>query len=298
MGKFRDDTPELVHRNQADDAFLTRLWEPPRSAFATALYDRLAHQVTLAEPGHAASAWNRLLRRAPAQGFPIRYRLIAAAAAVLLLSTIFAWPAVADVVRQRLVVREVTTPAPFTVSRPEGPVVFAPTPKARRWAPLEQLAQSIGGTLLVPAYLPPGCAERERFTLGQRVPMAYLTYACVTIGQEWDPRNSPQPTAGAEPGATNVTVGGRTGLYWRGTWIDAESSARLPLPGGTPAPTAGPTPDVGRGRRAPAVVWREDIGQTLILEREGVLVTLRAGGTAALPKEELFRIAESLQPFR
>jgi hypothetical protein len=218
------------------------------------------------------------------------------------LSAIVAWPALAGALRQHLVVRDLppsSLPAPLSVSRPQGPVAFEPPPKGRRWEPLDHLAHTIGAAPLVPAYLPAGCEERERFSYGP-ARVAYLTYTCVELAEEGNPvksgtRGKTEPPAAAAGGPTEeLAIGTQPALYWRGGWMDAESSNRNPLPGGTPAPTVEPGPRAGR--RLPTLVWREDVGQTLIVERGAVLVTLRAPSVDVMPKEELIRIAESLQP--
>jgi hypothetical protein len=156
-----------------------------------------------------------------------------------------------------------------------GPATIVPTP-VRRWSAPDELAGTVGFVPLAPAYLPPGCEARERYALA-RPPAAYLIYACVAIAQQAGGIVQ-QPAVGA--GAAEVlAVGGYPALYIRGGWVEA----RRGTPGGLPGEPG-------------ELVWREDVGQTLILERDGLIIRLQVPGAATLSREELLRIAESLRP--
>lgn len=250
------------------------------------------------------SGWRS--RPLAAGGSPPRRGWLAATAviAVLLLGATLALPVVARSILPHSVPREIApaTPGAAPILPAAAAATFAPTPTGRRWEPLEGLAETVGGTLLVPTYLPPGCAVRERFGIPAPVNAAYLTYSCVDISQQAVVRGGAardeHPAVGA--GAVQeVTVGGRPALYIRGSWVNADAL--------TPQAVASPPPNVLKNPKQGELVWREDFGETLVLERDGLIIRLQGGTAGLLPgstipgragKDELIRIAESLQPYR
>lgn len=204
-----------------------------------------------------------------------RVRGIAVAVGLLLLlSTGLTATAVArrSDILSHLVSRDAPPPGSLpTLSSPVA-VAYGPTPAGRRWETLEQLAQAGGFTPLVPAYVPSGCSERERFSLPQ-FHAVYLTYSCVDISQQ--PGKPAQPAVGA--GSTEeVLVGNQPAIYSKGAWVNYPPYPGNQFRGGT--------------------VWREDVAQELVFERDGLVIHLHAGPTSVLSKEELLRIAASLQP--
>ncbi|HEX5505738.1 MAG TPA: hypothetical protein VFW96_24185 [Thermomicrobiales bacterium] len=240
-----------------DDAFLTRLREPPRPAFTAALFERLASQGD--QPVSALGPWPGPL----AWLGTARARVMAAAlviALALALSVALALPAVARTWLAQVAPREVTAiPTPVSVTD-------APTPAGRRWETLAQLQAEVGFAPLVPAYLPAGCSARERFSIpGPKA--AILTYSCVTISEQ-APRGEQTERPYVGPGATEeVYVGDTPATYIRGIWVvDAQ------------------------GRQT----WDADASQQLVLERGGLIIWMTAG--SGVPKAELIHIAASLQP--
>lgn len=269
MSEHRDGAPF------EDDAFLLELREEPPPAFAAALYERLVELD--ARPVRGRGLWSGLsVRPVPRR---TRALALAVAAILLLLGTAFAAPAVARTLLPHVAPREVAPPpTPGTPPRltPQGTVQTEPVPSGRRWASLDELARTVGFTPLLPGYLPVGCEEGERFGVAD-LAVAYLIHACVAIVEQSADRVQ-RPAVGAgssEP----VTVGGWPAIYIRGGWVAAGQ--------GTPEASA-----------AGELVWREDAGQTLILERDGLIIRLQVPGEVALPREELIRIADSLRPPR
>lgn len=222
--------------------------------------------------------------RVPAgQAFATRARLAASAAAVLvlLLGAILAAPVVARTgsLLPHYKVREI---APST---PSAPVVLPPlptqrvtyvqesTPIGQRWETLAELEQRAGFVPLLPAHLPPDCPAKEQFSWAG-VNLIQLNYRCVKITQQ-TARSTELPAAA---GATEeVSVNGQAALYTRGMWL-----------------IEGWTPESGEPK--PPARWRADISHRLVLERDGLLVIVVALDQAAVPKEELIRIAASLRP--
>jgi hypothetical protein len=252
-----------------DAAFFRRFHEPPRPEFARALSERLAHdQVDFGSVhGGRVRAW---------RGIAVARPWLAAAVVVLMLGAILAVPAMAywSIALPHSAPREVfpATPGGAPVLTPSGAVTDAPTPAGRRFESLDDLARATGLPLLLPTYLPSGCAERERFGLPTPVNAAYLTYSCLTLSQQaivrqgTEHREEPAIGAGA---AEAITIGGQPAIYIRGAWmVDS------------------------RGQR----VWQEHLGHELVFERDGLIVRLRAGDATAVPLAELIRVAESLQP--
>lgn len=173
------------------------------------------------------------------------------------------------------VLREVAgqpTRGAMSLATPPVAVTDGPTPVGRRWETIGQLAQEVGFTPLVPGYVPRGCSARERFSLPQ-FQVAYLTYSCVDLSQQVGKAASPPVGAGA---TEVVTIGNQPALYIRGAWVNYPPYPGNQFRGGTE--------------------WREDVAQELVLERNGLVIHLHAGPTSMLPKEELIRIAASLQP--
>lgn len=251
-----------------DGAFFRQFHEPPRPEFTRALSERLAHDPVDREsvPGGRVRAW----------GMAVARPWLAAAVVVLMFGTILAVPAMAywSIALPHSAPREVApaTPGGAPVLTPSGAVTDAPTPVGRRFESLDDLARATGLPLLLPTYLPPGCAERERFALPTPVNAAYLTYSCLTLSQQaivrqgTERREEPAIGAGA---AEAITIGGQPAIHIRGAWmVDS------------------------RGQR----VWQEGLGHELVFERDGLIVRLRAGDAKTVPLEELIRVAESLQP--
>lgn len=287
------------------DAFLTQLRELPRPAFTSELYDRLAWQET-----DRMSAWSRVQEFAGSI-FTMRARAIAVVTTVLLLlGAALTIPALArrPAALPHSVPLEITPPTPGALPVMVPPVaapydaspVVTPSavatggsvPVGQRWETMESLAAKVGLPLLVPTYLPAGCTERERFGDAAPFNVAYLTYSCVSISQQAIVRGgverSEQPRVGA--GSTQeVLVGGQPAIYIKGLWVHSY----FLTPGNY---GRAPTPTGGRGQgNGGDLVWQEDAGQQLILERDGLIIRLLAPGVSVLPKEELIRIAESLQ---
>jgi len=137
---------------------------------------------------------------------------------------------------------------------------------------MEDLAAVVGTPVLAPTALPAGCGERERFTVPAPASVAYLTYTCVVISQQAVVRggvaHAEQPRVGA--GALQeATVAGEPAYFMRGAWVvDAQGQQ----------------------------VWQEGFGLMLTLERDGLIIRLRAGNLGAQPEVTLVRIAESLWP--
>lgn len=261
-GKQLDTTDE-------DLAFFRQFHEPPRPEFAHALFERLAHDpVDIGQvPSGRVWAWRRM---------PVARPWLAAAVVVFMLGAILTVPAMAywSIALPHSAPREVlpATPGSAPVLTPSGAVTDAPTPAGRRFESLDYLARTTGLPLLLPTYLPSGCAERERFALPTPVNVAYLTYSCLTLSQQAIVRQGTEhreePAIGAGT-AEAITISGQPAIYIRGAWmVDS------------------------KGQR----VWQQNLGHELVFERDGLIVRLRAGDVTTVPLEELIRVAESLQP--
>lgn len=251
------------------------------------------------------TGWRGLARALAAT----RVRVAIAGAMVLLVLSVALTAPVVGIGRPGLPpsIPRAITPLPTPGAAPElqrtGPVTYEPTPVDRRetWV---QIAGKIGFTPLVPAWLPTGCVETERFGYAAHSPLppsAHVNYSCVAISQE--PARGESPRVGSSS-VQEIVINGQPALYIRGTWINPREWALLETPPAQRSPT--PVRRGGRGTEEP-LVWREDIGHMLVFERDGLIIRLSGAqpgsnptlGTTvdvSLPREDLIRIAESLQP--
>lgn len=206
-----------------------------------------------------------------------RKRWRAGLAAALIAATVFvlAGSAIAQVRSRSIAPREVSMVP--TIS----PAALQPAPQGPRWMELDDLRQRLGGPLLLPGWLPPGCMEEERiFQDGPRV--VNMVYSCVTMTLRAGGVAIP---AVAQGSVQDVMIAGRPGVYIDGAWKQGADGS---------------------------TTWSR--GSTeLIFERDGVLVILRTiPGDRAVPNgdgsvrripnvwhldvNDLIRIAESLTP--
>lgn len=257
--------------HEEEDAFLRRLFAPPRPTFAAALYDRLARE-------GIATRHHRRWWRLDGETFRGPAWLALAGAMLLLVLAGMAIPAVAHraALPPHSSPREVTPAADGLAPVLPAPVVVThgSVPAGRRWESVAQLTGAVGVSLLAPTALPAGCAEQERFGVAAPVNVAYLTYSCVVISQQAVVRGGAareeQPLVGAGS-IQEMTVGEYPAYVVRGGWVVDAGGAQ---------------------------VWQDGLGLTLVLERDGLLVRLRAGGTSDPGLEGLVRIAQSLQALR
>lgn len=267
------------HIEDPEDAFLVPLYEPPQAAFAAALRDRLRQQEAAAGPPQRSRPW------APTVfGVPQARVAALAVGLLLLLSITLAAPVIA---RTRATLphsepREIPPPTTGAV-----PVLVVPTTGTYVPTPTVAVQQSTAGSAspagpapLVPTYLPPGCTRQGRSGYGD-LGVTVLAYSCVIILEQSARQEHPAVGTGS---TEQVSVGDLPAIYTHGAWQRGPTRGRI---GGTPEA-------VGDDQ----VWWNEDLGQELVLERDGLIIRLQAGGVDIMPKDELIRIAAALQPAR
>ena len=263
-----------------EDAFLASLYQPPPPAFAAELRDRLRRQEAAAGPPRRRWPWS------PAR--PRAHRAWAAALAIgvlLLLSVALATPVLARTLLAALphsTPREIPPPTAGAIPILAAPTsgIYLPTPTAGVRQPTTGSAAPAPAVLLVPGYLPPGCARQGRAGYDD-LQVTVLAYSCVIILEQTARQEHPAVGVGS---TEQVRVGGLPAIYTHGAWQRGPTRGRI---GGTPEA-------VGDDQ----VWWNADLGQELVLERDGLIIRLQAGGVDIMPKDELIRIAASLQPAR
>lgn len=267
------------HTEDPEDAFLAPFYQPPRPAFTAALRDRLRQQEAAAEPSRCVWPWSsRPPRASRAWGAAL------AAGLLLLLSIALAAPVIA---RTRATLphsepREIPPPTAGAVPVLVVPTTgtYVPTPAGAVQQPTAGSASPAGPAPLVPTYLPPGCTRQGRSGYGD-LGVTVLAYSCVIILEQSARQEHPAVGTGS---TEQVSVGDLPAIYTHGAWQRGPTRGRI---GGTPEA-------VGDDQ----VWWNEDLGQELVLERDGLIIRLQAGGVDIMPKDELIRIAAALQPAR
>lgn len=176
---------------------------------------------------------------------------------VLLLIMIIALPLLAQTALEHFAPREVK-------QLPNTSMAYETIPDKPQLMDVQELEKLTGFTLLMPTYLPLDCRVRERF-FDAKPRVAYLIYSCVGIAEQ-KAKSIQRPFIG-EGSTQELTIGGNPAIYIGGAWV------QLP------------------GQKQPT--WMPGVAQQLVFERNGILVRLDA--TARLSKEDLVRIAESIQ---
>lgn len=126
---------------------------------------------------------------------------------------------------------------------------------------IEGLEQQTGLSLLAPTYLPDECVPQNTFTYSD-IQSVILQYSCVIIEQERvTEAQQPYVTTGS---VEDIEINSKPAKYIRGTWINMN------------------------GERT----YNPDVGSQIILEKDNMLIKLRATGT--LTKDEHIKIAESM----
>lgn len=207
-----------------------------------------------------------------------------AIAAALLAASAFRWPAFADSLLHQLSPRQVASLPPAAPGR----LTYATPADTPRPTSLAALGRQAGFTPLVPTYLPTGCVRTDQhFESGPGSAIA-IDYSCGLTFTEQAGRDD-HPVVGTNS-SQQLLVDGQPAIYTNGAWVQAV------------------------GQDAPS--WIPSFAQQLIFDRLGVTVHISAppdhrtemqiggqtvligGGMAIMPKDELLRIAASLQPAR
>jgi hypothetical protein len=181
---------------------------------------------------------------------------------------------------KRMEPHEVSTPPDMSRANLQSP------PADRRWLPLSEMQRRLGVPLLVPAAVPPGCTEQERF-FWDGPGVANLLYSCFHISEQAG-EHIAQPDV--PPGAVqHVAVDGRPAIYIEGSWANGPNGK---------------------------TVWNPESERVVMFERDGLILQVRSApegdliihdddgrivrvpNSYSLGRDELIHIADSLVPLQ